>query len=421
MKGDQILMSQRQLQRFRVMSLVEAGKITLGEAAEKIGRSYRQAKRIWKRVKEKGAEGLLHRNCGRSAPNRIPDALKDRIEALSRQKYGMFNDRHFWEELLEKEGVVIGRETVRKIRREAGIEPKRKRRPKKHRKRRERKPQEGWMVLWDGSPHPWFGAHHPPCCLLVALDDATGAILASRFFPFEGTEGYLWLLRQIVKRYGIPLSIYQDRHGSLKRNDDHWTLEEELAGHQEPTQVGQALRALGIQPIFALSPQAKGRIERLFGILQDRLAAELDLAKVTTPEQGNAFLPTFVRRFNRRFAIAARQSEKAWRPVPQTLDIDRAISFHYPVKVGLDNTVRLGDLLVDIPPGPHGRSYAKAGVEVRQLLNGAWRVYYQDRLIAQHPSTSLREPIRALRRNRSATRGAKSHAWIYEASAPGAL
>lgn len=421
MKGDQILMSQRQLQRFRVMSLVEAGKITLGEAAEKIGRSYRQAKRIWKRVKERGTEGLLHGNFGRFPPNRIPDVLKKRVEDLSRQKYGMFNDRHFWEELLEKEGLVIGRETVRKMRREAGIEPKRKRRAKKHRKRRERKAQEGWMVLWDGSPHLWFGPHHPPCCLMAALDDATGMILAAQFFLFEGTQGYLWLLRQIVKRYGIPLSIYQDRHGALKRNDAHWTLEEELAGRQEPTQVGQALRALGIRAIFALSPQAKGRIERLFGTLQDRLAAELDLAKITTPEAANAFLPTFVRKFNRRFAIAARQSEKAWRPVPKTLDIDRAISFHYPVKVGLDNTVRLGELILDIPAGPQGRSYAKAHVEVRQLLNGAWRVYYQDRAIAQHPSTSLREPIHALRRNRSATRGAKSYAQIYQASAPGGL
>jgi transposase len=421
MKGDQILMSQRQLQRFRVMSLVEAGKITLKEAAEKIGRSYRQAKRIWKRVKENGAEGLLHGNCGRSPQNRIPDILKKRIEELSRQKYRIFNDRHFWEELLEKEGVVIGRETVRKMRREAGIEPKRKRRPKKHRKRRERKAQEGWMVLWDGSPHQWFGPHHPPCCLMVALDDSTGAILAARFFPFEGTQGYLWLLQQIVTRYGIPLSIYQDRHGALKRNDNHWTLEEELAGRQEPTQVGQALRALGIQPIFALSPQAKGRIERLLGILQDRLGAELGLAKATNPQEGNALLPTFLPRFNRRFAIAARQFEKAWRPVPKTLDIDRAISFHYPVKVGLDNAVRLGGLLLDIPPGPHGRSYAKARVEVRQLLDGAWKVYYQDRLIAKHPSTTLREPIRALPRNRPSTRGVKSYAWIYQASAPGDL
>jgi len=252
---------------------------------------------------------------------------------------------------------------------------------------------------------------------MAALDDATGAILAARFFAFEGTEGYLWLLRQIVTRHGIPLSIYQDCHGSLKRNDDHWSLEEELAGRQEPTQVGQALRALGIQAIFALSPQAKGRIERLFGTLQDRLGAELQLAQATTPEQGNALLPAFVPRFNRRFAVLPRQSEKAWRPVPKTLDIDRAISFHYPVKVGLDNTVRLGGLLLDIPPGPRGRSYAKARVEVRQLLDGSWRLYYQDRLIAKHPSTVLREPIRALRRNRSPASQAHSYNWIYQASA----
>jgi hypothetical protein len=223
----------------------------------------------------------------------------------------------------------------------------------------------------------------------------------------------------MVTQYGIPISIYQDRHGSLKRNDDHWTLEEELAGRQEPTQVGQALRSLGIQPIFALSPQAKGRIERLFGTLQDRLGAELGLAHVTTLAQANDFLPPFIRRFDHRFAIAPSQSEKAWRSVPKMLDVDRVISFHYPTKVGLDNTVRLGDLILDIPPGPLGRSYAKARVEVRQLLNGSWKVYYQNRLIAKHPSTALQEPIRALRRHRSPAISpiAESHNWVYQASA----
>ena len=110
------------------------------------------------------------------------------------------------------------------------------------------------------------------------MDDAVGRLLAARFFPFEGTAGYLWLLKQIVKHYGIPVSIYQDRHGTFHRNDEHWSLEEQLAGRQEPTQVGLVLETLGIQPIFALSPQAKGRMERLFGTLQDRLTAELRLA-----------------------------------------------------------------------------------------------------------------------------------------------
>jgi transposase len=417
MEGEKILMSQRQLQRLEVMGLVEAGKITLKEGAEKIGMSYRQTKRIRKRVQEKGVAGLIHGNTGKPSNHRMKEGIKAKVLKLSQRVYGEFNDQHFTEKLTEEEGIEVSRETVRKIRRAAGVGPKRKRRGKKHRKRRERKAQEGGMVLWDGSPHPWFGPNLPPCCLMASIDDATGAILAARFFVFEGTEGYLWLLRQIVTQYGIPLSIYQDRHGSLKRNDDHWTLEEELAGRQEPTQVGQALRTLGIQPIFALSPQAKGRIERLFGTLQDRLGAELGLAKVTTLQQGNDLLPAFIRRFNHRFAIAPCQSENAWRSVPQTLDVNRAISFHYSTKVGLDNTVRLGDLLLDIPPGPLGRSYAKARVEVRQLLNGSWKVYYRDRLIAKHPSTALQEPIRALRRKRSPAPGDESHNWVYQASA----
>ena len=417
MKGETIKLSQRELQRVKVMSLVEVGKITLKEAADKIGRSYRQAKRIWKRVQEKGVKGVLHGNKGKSANHHIPEGEQEKVLRLSRQRYGDFNDTHFTEKLREREGMDLSRETVRKIRRAAGIGPKRKRRPTKHRKRRERKAQEGWMVLWDGSPHQSFGQTLPPCCLMAAIDDATGTVLAARFFAFEGSEGYLWLLRQIVTRYGIPISIYQDRHGSLKRNDDHWSLEEELAGRQEPTQVGQALRGLGIQPIFALSPQAKGRIERLFGTLQDRLVAEFGLAKVTTLEKGNDLLPALIRQFNRRFAVAPLQSEKAWRPVPQTLDVDRAISFHYPTKVGLDNTVRIGKQLLDIPPGPHGRSYARARVEVRQLLNGSWKVYYQNHLIAKHPSTTIHEPIRALPRDRSNLQGRNAH-WVYQASAP---
>ena len=417
MKGETIKLSQRELQKVKVMSLVEVGKITLKEAADKIGRSYRQAKRIWKRVQEKGVKGVLHGNKGKSANHHIPEGEQEKVLRLSRQRYGDFNDTHFTEKLREREGMDLSRETVRKIRRAAGIGPKRKRRPTKHRKRRERKAQEGWMVLWDGSPHQWFGQTLPPCCLMAAIDDATGTVLAARFFAFEGSEGYLWLLRQIVTRYGIPISIYQDRHGSLKRNDDHWSLEEELAGRQEPTQVGQALRGLGIQPIFALSPQAKGRIERLFGTLQDRLVAEFGLAKVTTLEKGNDLLPALIRQFNRRFAVAPLQSEKAWRPVPQTLDVDRAISFHYPTKVGLDNTVRIGKRLLDIPPGPHGRSYARARVEVRQLLNGSWKVYYQNHLIAKHPSTTIHEPIRALPRDRSNLQGRNAH-WVYQASAP---
>jgi transposase len=417
MEGEKILMSQRQLQRWHVMGLVEVGKITLKEAGEKIGVSYRQAKRIRKGVRKKGAKGLIHGNVGRPPPNQISEALRQRVLELSRENYKEFNDTHFAEKLAEQEGIRLSRETVRRLRRRAGIEPKRRRRAPQHRKRRERMAQQGAMVLWDGSPHLWFGPEHPPCCLMAAMDDANGRLLSVRFFPFEGTSGYLWLLKTMVKQYGIPLVIYQDRHGALHRNDSHWTLEEQLAGRQEPTQVGLALETLGIHPIAALSPQAKGRIEKLFGTLQDRLGAELRSEGIHTLEEANVFLKRFIRRFNHRFGVSPRESQKAWRKVPKDLDLDRIISFRYTSTVGNDNTVRIGGLVLDVPPGPNRRSYAKAKVEVRQLLNGSWRIYYKDLLIAKHASTTLRDPVRALNHRRH-MKGVSSYQWVYLASAP---
>jgi len=410
-------MGQRQLQRWHVMKMVEVGKITLKEASEKIGVSYRQAKRIGRAIRDRGMKALVHRNRGQPSHRRLAEPLREKVLALARGLYKEFNDTHFTEVLSEREGVDVSRETVRRLRRRAGQEPKRKRRAPRHHKRRERMAQEGAMVLWDGSPHPWFGSEYPACCLMAAIDDARGKLLAARFFPFEGSSGYLWLLKTIVKRYGIPLVIYHDRHGALHRNDSHWTLEEQLAGRQEPTQVGLALEALGIGSIAALSAQAKGRIERLFGTLQDRLSAELRLEGIHTMQEANGFLKGFLPRFNRRFAVSPKESQKAWREVPRELDLDRLISFRYRSVVGNDNSVRIGGLLLDLPPGPNRRSYAKTQVEVRQLLDGSWRVYYEDRLIARHPSTELRDPVRALAHNRR-IKGASSDQWVYLASAP---
>jgi transposase len=399
------------------MGLVEGGKITLKEAKDKIGVSYRQAKRIRRALRVKGVRGVIHGNTGRAPWNLTLDSIRQKVLDLSKGLYGGFNDMHFTEKLSEEHQIELSRETVRKLRRWAGIEPKRRRRAPGHRKRRERKAQEGAMVLWDGSPHHWLGLDQEACCLMAAMDDSTGKLLVARFFPFEGSSGYLWLLREVVKRYGIPLVMYHDRHGSLYRNDSHWSLEEQLAGRQEPTQVGLALEALGIESIAALSPQAKGRIERLFGTLQDRLIAEIGLQGIQNLEAANRFLKVFIPRFNRRFAIPPRESEKAWRKVPPELDLDRWISFRYRSVVGNDNCVRIGGLILDLLPGPNRRSYAKAQVEVRQLLNGSWRVYYQDQIIAKHPSTELRDPVRALKHTRR-IKGAFPEQWVYWASAP---
>ena len=161
----------------------------------------------------------------------------------------------------------------------------------------------------------------------------------------------VWLLREAVRRFGIPLVMYRDRHGSLHRNDSQWSLEEQLSGRQEPTQVGLAPEVLGIESIAPLSPQAKGRIERLFGTLQYRLIAELGLQEVQSLEAANRFLKVFIPRFNRRFAIPPRESEKAWRKVSPELDLDRMISFRYRLVVRNDNSVRIGGLILNLPPG----------------------------------------------------------------------
>ena len=215
----------------------------------------------------------------------------------------------------------------------------------------------------------------------------------------EDAQSYLICLRHILLEKGIPLALYMDRHGIFRRNDDHWSLEEQLAGEQTPTQVGQALRALGIEPIFAMSPQAKGRVERLFNTLQDRLVQELRLAGISTPEPATVFLNgSFKVDFNARFAKLAKEIQPAWRPVPKGLDLDRICSFRYEATVANDNAVRLGGMVLDIPAGPRRRGYAKARVEVRQLLDGRWRVYYKNELLLETTPPVVQAPIRTVRR-----------------------
>jgi transposase len=416
--GDKLTLSQKRLRQWHLLKMVLEGRLSLREASERMQLSYRHAKRLKHVVARDGPRGLMHGNTGRRPANALGLELRQKIIELSRTEYALFNDTHFTEKLLSIEGIRIGRETARRIRREAGILPKRRRRPGRHRSRRVRRPQEGMMVLWDGSVHRWFGEGHRPCCLVAAIDDATSRCLAARFFPFESSDAYLWLLGQMLRTYGIPLSVYQDRHSALKRNDPHWSLEEQLRGRQDPTQVGWALEEVGIEPIYALSPQAKGRIERLFGTLQDRLIAELQKAGITDRQRANLFLEGFLEAHNRQFSRTADKPHKAWRPVVRGVDIDRVCSFRYEATVGNDNTVRLGGITIDIPAGPSRASYAKARVRVRQLLDGSWRIYYRGQQIAQHRSTQLREPLRAMRRSKSRAKAASHYGWVYAASAP---
>jgi hypothetical protein len=341
-------------------------------------------------VRELGPDGVLHGNCGRSPSNRLDDGLRAKVVGLARGRYLGFNDQHMVEKLAEVEGLKLSRASLQRILRQAGVEAARKRRPRQHRARRERKAQAGLMLLWDGSRHDWLEGRGPMLCLMGTVDDATGELLpGAHFVAQECAASYLRMVYAIAIAHGLPHAIYMDRHGSLKRNDQAWTLEEELRGHQDPTHVGQALETLGIEAIFALSPQAKGRVERQWGTLQDRLCSELRLAEVSTLDEANAFLERYRVDYNRRFAKPARDAKSAWRPVHARTDLERVCAFRYQATVHNDNTVRLSGLLLQIPPGPGRRSYAKSKVEVRQLLDGSWRVYLGEVVIATRAPSPL--------------------------------
>lgn len=409
MREQELRVSQREVHRMHVVRLTIEGRETVGRGAKLLGISVRQMKRLRRKMKERGDEGLLHGNRGKAPSNKTSSEKVKQVVQLARGRYQGLNDSHLTEKLKEKEKIALSRASVRTILRQAGMAAVRKRGVKRHYKRRERKAQEGALLLWDGSPHRWFGKEPGEWSLVAVVDDATGALLSGVFAEEEDAQSYLTCLRQIVLEKGIPLALYMDRHGIFRRNDDHWSLEEQLAGEQTPTQVGQALRGLGIRPIFALSPQAKGRVERLFNTLQDRLVQELRLVGINSPEDATRFLNgPFKTDFNARFAKPARETQAAWRPLPKGVDVERICSFGYQATVGNDNTVRLGGMVLDIPVGPRRQGYAKVRVEVRQLIDGRWRVYHKDKLLVETTPPDLQGPLRTFRRrHRKAKSGKK--------------
>jgi transposase len=343
------------------------------------GLSRSQFIRYKRRYRESGPAGLLHGNRGQVSTRRVTDAIRQRIVGLLEGPI-VLNDCHV-RDLLADEGVDVSADTVRRVRQGLGRPPKERRRPRQYRLRREREAQAGAMVLIDGSPFRWLGPGEPMVTLMGAVDDATGGILALVLRPTEDLHGYALLLREIVTQHGVPWTLYGDRAAVLVRNDPRWTLEEELEGRQRPSHFGLMLEELGIRYVAAQSPQAKGRIERLWRTLQDRLAAELALHHRHTAAQAAAFLPDFITRFNRMLAHTPRASRPAWRPVPRQLD--RILACRYPRVVALDNTIALAGEHIAVAPGPHGRSYARCRVEVRELLDGRCLVLHHGHVIAE--------------------------------------
>ncbi|HSL52547.1 MAG TPA: ISNCY family transposase [Candidatus Deferrimicrobiaceae bacterium] len=378
------MMSRKEVPRAGLVQAALAGKITNQEGARALHLSVRQFKRLKARVRRQGLRGLVHGRRGQPSPRRVPAALRAQVVQLMTTTYTGFNDVHLTEKLQQGHALSVSRSPVRRIRRALGRAPPRPRRAPKHRSRRPRAPAMGQLVQLDASPFAWLEDRGPTATLHGLIDDATSTPLALWFRPTEDLHGYTTVRGHTCRRYGVPVTLYGDRLSLFRRNDQAWTLAEELRGQQDPTPFGRMLQDLGIGFIAAQSPQAKGRIERLWGTLQDRLVSELRHRGLTTLEQANAFLPEFLPTFIRRFAQAPAAPLAAWRPAPR--DLDRLLSCRYTRVVARDNTVRLGARWVQIPPGPRGRSYAGCRVEVRELLDGRLVVVYQDTLLAVQPT-----------------------------------
>jgi transposase len=376
MNRETVTLSQKELQRVEVISHCVQGTLACARAAELLDLTPRHIKRLKARYRQGSAAALAHASRGRPSHRRLPQRVRDRILGLARTRYAGFNDHHLTEKLVEVEGFSLSRETLRRLLRSAGLGSPRKRRPPAHRQRRLRSAREGELVQLDGSPHDWLEGRGPTLTALGMQDDASGKILAAQFFSSETTQGYFHLLQSLLRRFGVPLAFYGDRSGVFVRNDDRWSLEEQLAGKRQPTQFGRALDQLGITFIAAQSPQAKGRIERLWGLLQDRLTSELRLAGACDLHSANRVLRLFMADYNRRFARTPRTAEKAWRPAPD--DLQRICCFTHQRVVSNDNVVQWDGHRLQIAPQPRRFSFAGAKVQIHQTLDGRVSLYYRD-------------------------------------------
>lgn len=390
-------MSQHELQRLKVVENAVEGRLSVADASQLLGVSERQVKRLKRSYDPADAVWVHHGNRGRQPANAIASEIRDRVIGLAVGKYAGFNDSHLHEKLTRDDGLTLSRASVQRILREAKIRSPQKRRPPKYRSRRERRAQEGMLLQVDGSRHDWLEERGPQLTLMGAVDDATNKVCSAHFqIEHEDSAGYLRLFRAQVEAHGIPWAIYRDQHSTLQRNDKHWSLEEELAGKQFPTQVGRALEELGIEAIVARSPQAKGRIERTWRTFQDRLTSELRLAQASTLEQAQAVLAVFLTAYNTGFGKSPKVSATVWRKLDSRLDLNYIFSLRYERIVGKDHVITaIPGVTIQLPPLANGRGYAGKKVEVCHQPNGDFHVYLDRRLLHIQPVAAHAGPVRA--------------------------
>lgn len=409
-----VTMSQKELQRLPVLEAVFKKQTTQIEAAACLELSTRQVRRLQGRLKAQGPRGLVHGNRGRSSNHAKPEALRRQVLELIREKYPDFGPTLASEKLAERHKIVLSDETVRQWMRAAGLVNGR-RRPRPHRRWREPSACYGQMVQMDGSHHRWLEDRGSEFVLMGYIDDATGKAYG-RFYDSEDLPAALESFKRYCRLYGIPQSVYLDKH-TIYRSPKEPTVEEQLQGKDPQSQFERAVSELGVNVLHANSPQAKGRIERLFKTLQDRLVKEMRLSGIQTLEESNRFLKGFLVRYNRRFSRAARQAGNLHRPAPAGKVLDQALCVKEPRVVANDETIRIhGQRLQLLPSGL--RPLAKKGVTVTISPKGRRGVLYEGkplayRVVPQRPRLKVEpDPFRAVRSfPQRARKPAADHPW----------
>lgn len=383
-------MSGNERERMKIMAGVAEEAVTLIAASGLMGVTYRQSKRIWRRYQDEGDAGLVHRLRGKPSARRKPPALQEQVLALcEEQRYEGFGPTLMAEQLL-KAKLVVDHETLRRWRIATGKHTV-QRRKQQHRDWRERKACFGEMVQMDGSHHDWFEGRGPKCVLMVMVDDATNRMYC-RFFEEETTRASYDVLEGWIRKHGLPCSLYVDRD-SIYRCEGQPSVAQQLAGKPPQTQFGRAMAALGIKLILANSPQAKGRVERMNGTLQDRLVKEMRLAGINDIESANRFLAgKYLREFNRKFAREAAQPLDAHRKNPHRLQ--EVLSWEAERVVQGDWTVACEGQRYQLDKRHEALSLVRRKVIVRRLRNGRVQLVYRGQRLQWRllPEGAVRKP-----------------------------
>lgn len=377
MKGD-IVMNQKESLRIGVMENLLQKTIKLSQAARELNLSARQVKRLRRAYREKGIIGLVHGNRGRESNNKIPEVEIGKAINIIKEQYWDFGPLLAFEKLKESHGITFGKETLRKAMIVNQIWKSKKQKLLVVHQRRQRRASEGELIQADGSDHLWFEERGQRCTLLVFIDDATGKLLHLEFCESESLLAYFKAVKNYLLKHGKPLSFYVDKHGVFRVN----TKRNDTAGIEDSngiTEFGRAMEELGIELIFANSAEAKGRVEKVNGTLQDRLVKELRLKGISTIEEGNKLLPQFMESFNQKFAVAPRREENAHRKLTKADDLEKILVIKNQRVLSKNLEIQYKNRLYQIQTKRPRYAMRKKPVTVTEDLTGKVRIYYQEK------------------------------------------